>query len=47
MISCAIVTVAAQRGSSEPAPQLLPLEAEVRVLAKILSPVSGLFTVTE
>ena len=30
-----------------PAGQLLPTEAEVRVLARILSPVSGLLTVAE
>ena len=36
-----------QRGSVLPAGQSLPGEVEVRVLARILSPVSGLFTVTE
>ena len=41
------VTVAEHAGSVLPAGQLLPAEAEVRVLARILSPVSGLFTVTE
>ena len=36
-----------QGGSALPAAQLLPAVAEVTVLARILSPVSGLFTVTE
>src|ERR1700688_1648796 len=40
-------TVAAQRASVLPAAQLLPAVAEVIVLARILLPVSGLFTVTE
>ncbi len=47
MSSCDTVTVAAHRGSVPPAGQLLPAEAEVTVLARILLPVSGLFTVTE
>ena len=41
------VTVVVQRGSADPAPQLLPVLAEVTVLARIWLPVSGLFTVTE
>ena len=35
------------RASVLPAGQLLPAVAEVTVLTRILSPVSGLFTVTE
>ena len=41
------VTVLAQRASVLPLAQLLPAVAEVIVLARILFPVSGLFTVTE
>ncbi len=40
------VTVDEHLRSVLPAGQLLPAEAEVRVLARILSPASGLFTVT-
>ena len=40
-------TVVVQRGSVEPAGQLLPAAAEVRVLASRWLPVSGLCTVTE
>ena len=36
-----------QRGSVPPAGQLLPGAAEVRVLARMWLPVSGLLTVTE
>ncbi len=46
IVSWDTVTVAAQRGSVLPAGQLLSGEVEVRVLARILLPVSGLFTVT-
>ena len=41
------VTVFAHRVSALPLGQLLPAVAEVIVVARILSPVSGLFTVTE
>ena len=41
------VTVFAHRASVLPLAQLLPAVAEVRVLARILFPVSGLLTVTE
>ena len=41
------VTVLAHRVSMLPLAQLLPAVAEVIVLARILFPVSGLFTVTE
>ena len=47
MLSAATSTVAVQRGSAEPVPQLLPIEVEVMVLARMWFPVSGLFTVTE
>ena len=40
-------TVVVQRGSVPPAGQLLPAVVEVTVLANVLFPVSGLFTVTE
>jgi hypothetical protein len=40
-------TLTAQRESVLPAAQLLPVVVEVTVLARILFPVSGLFTVTE
>ena len=40
------VTVAVQRGSVPPAGQLFPAAAEVMVLVRDLSPVSGLLTVT-
>ena len=40
------VTVLAHRVSVLPLAQLLPAVAEVMVLARLLSPVSGLFTVT-
>ena len=40
-------TLTAHRGSVLPAAQLLPAVAEVMMLARILFPVSGLFTVTE
>ena len=45
--SCATVTVAVHRGPGLAAGQLLPADGELIVLARILSPVSGLFTVTE
>ena len=45
--SAETVTVVAHRGSVLPEPQLLPVLAEVTVLARIWSPVSGLCTVTE
>jgi len=41
------VTVFAHRVSVLPLAQLLPAVAEVRVLVRILFPVSGLLTVTE
>ena len=41
------VTVLVHRASVLPAGQLLPGVAEVIVLTRILSPVSGLLTVTE
>ena len=41
------VTVVVQRGSVPPAGQLFPAAAEFTVLVRALSPVSGLFTVTE
>ena len=47
IVSTATVTVAVQLGSVLPAGQLLPAVAEVIVLARRWSPVSGLFTVTE
>ena len=47
MFSAATFTVAVQRGSVESAPQSLPVEVEVMVLARMWLPVSGLFTVTE
>ena len=47
MVSADTLTVVVQRGSVLPAGQLLPAAAEVTVLARISSPVSGLFTVTE
>ena len=40
-------TELAQRLSVPPAAQLLPAVAEVTVVARTLSPVSGFFTVTE
>jgi hypothetical protein len=40
-------TMAVHRGSLPPTGQLLPVVAEVTVLNRILSPVSGLFTVME
>ena len=40
-------TVAVHRGSLPPTGQLLPVVVEVTVLDRDLSPVSGLFTVTE
>jgi hypothetical protein len=46
MVSTATGTVLAQRGSVDPVPQLLPGAAEVTVLVRVLSPVSGLLTVT-
>ena len=48
MVSAGIrtVTVAVQPGSVPPAGQLFPAAAEVRVLVRDLSPVSGLLTVT-
>ncbi len=45
--SAETVTVVVQRGSADPEPQLLPVLAEVTVLARIWLPVSGLLTVTE
>ena len=47
IVSTATGTVVVQGGSPLPAAQLLPRVAEVIVLARILFPVSGLFTVTE
>ena len=47
IVSTATGTVVVQAGSPLPAAQLLPAVAEVIVLARILFPVSGLFTVTE
>ena len=47
IVSTATFTVEVQGGSPLPAAQLLPVVAEVIVLARILLPVSGLFTVTE
>ena len=47
MVSTATGTLVVQGGSPLPAAQLLPVVAEVIVLARILLPVSGLFTVTE
>src|ERR1700683_1520775 len=41
------VTVAVERGWGRPAKQLAPAGADVIVLARILLPASGLFTVTE
>ena len=41
------VTVAVHRGPGLPAGQLLPDDGELIVLARIMLPVSGLFTVTE
>ena len=46
MVSVATGTVLVQRGSVDPAAQLLPGAAEVTVLVRMLSPVSGLSTVT-
>ena len=40
------VTVAVHRGPGLPDGQLLPADGEVIVLARIMFPVSGLFTVT-
>ena len=40
------VTVAVQAGAVLPGGQVLPGAAEVTVLTRCLSPVSGLFTVT-
>ena len=40
-------TVTEHRASVLPAAQLLPAAADVTVCARTLSPVSGLFTVTE
>ena len=45
--SPATFTTVVQRGSVLAAGQLLSAVAEVRVLARMWSPVSGLFTVTE
>ena len=47
IVSTATGTVVVQGASPLPAAQLLPRVAEVIVLARILFPVSGLFTVTE
>ena len=47
ILSWDTVTVAEQRGSVLPAGQSLPGEVEVRVLARIMLPGSGFFTVTE
>jgi hypothetical protein len=47
IVNTATGTVAVQDGSLLPAAQLLPGVAEVIVVARILLPVSGLFTVTE
>ena len=41
------MTVAVHAGSVLPGGQLLPVAAEVTVLVRCLSPVSGLFTVIE
>ncbi len=46
IVSCETVTVAVQRGPGLAAGQLLLADGEVIVLARILSPVSGLSTVT-
>ena len=45
MVSAVTVTVVVQRGSVLPAGQLFPDAAEVTVLARMWSPVSGLCTV--
>ena len=47
IVSTATFTVAVQDRSPLPTAQLLPGVAEVTVLARIWSPVSGLFTVSE
>src|SRR5450631_3427801 len=47
IVSTATSTVLAQRGSVLPLAQLLPAAAEVTAAARILSPLSGLLTVTE
>ena len=47
IVSCETVTVAVHRGPGLEAGQLLLADEEVIVLARILSPVSGLSTVTE
>ena len=49
MVSAGIrtVTVEVQAGARPPGGQLLPGAAEVMVLVMVLSPVSGLLTVTE
>src|SRR5450755_4192538 len=47
IVSAATSTVAVQAAAPEPAAQLLPAVVEVTVLARMWSPVSGLFTVTE
>ena len=47
MVSPETVTVVVQRGSVPPAGQLFPAVAETMVVARMPSPVKGLFTVTE
>ena len=47
IVSAVTSTAVAQRGSVLPAVQLFPGVAEVRVLARMWLPVSGLCTVTE
>ena len=48
IVSCATFTVAVQSGSVPPLTgQLPPAVVEVTVLASVLSPVSGVCTVTE
>jgi hypothetical protein len=47
IVSTATGTLTEHRVSVLPAAQLLPAVAEVRVLARMSFPVSGLFTVTE
>ena len=46
MVNSATDTLVAQRGSVDPDGQLLPAVVEVRVLARVWLPVSGLLTVT-
>jgi hypothetical protein len=46
IVSCDTVTVAVHRGPGLAAGQLPPADGELIVLARIMSPVSGLLTVT-